>query len=140
MQNLLSKLNYKDQRRIAVLNGDESFYNSVSNVLENVIIDKEIDLRCPYSFIIIFVKSVSEIDSLTPIAIHNLISDGILWFCYPKKSSRRFSSNIDRDNGWKVLNDAGLFGVRMVSIDDDWSALRFRNVKYIKSSSGKYGK
>ena len=25
----------------------------------------------------------------------------------------------------------------MVAIDDDWSALRFRNMKYIKSASGK---
>jgi hypothetical protein len=30
--------------------------------------------------------------------------------------------------------------VRMISIDEDWSALRFRNVRYIKSSSGRFSK
>ena len=41
---------------------------------------------------------------------------------------------IDRDHGWKILNDSGFQGVRMVVIGDDWSALRFRNAKFIKPS------
>ena len=66
-------------------------------------------------------------------ALHNLMADGILWFCYPKKTSKKYRTDLDRDHGWKSLNDSGLFGVRMVSIDDDWSAFRFRNAKFIKS-------
>jgi hypothetical protein len=105
-----------------------------------VTIDQKIDPRYPYEFIIIFVKSVSEIEQIAPITIHNLKADGVLWFCYPKKTSKNFSSDIDRDHGWKVLNDSGFHGIRLVAIDKDWSALRFRNIKYIKSTSGRFEK
>ena len=134
MKNLLDKLNYKWQGRIAVINAEDSFIISLSADLKNVMIDRKIDPRYPYDFIILFVKSVSEVQFLTPIALHNLLADGVLWVCYPKKTSKKYSSDIDRDHGWKALNDSGLFGVRVVSIDEDWSALRFRNAKYIKSA------
>jgi hypothetical protein len=138
MKNLLEKLNYKGQKRISILNADESFIISISQYLKDVTVDFKIDPRYPYQFIIIFVKSVSEVEQVAPMTIHNLIADGVLWFCYPKKNSKKYSSDINRDHGWKVLNDAGLFGIRLVAIDEDWSALRFRNKKFIKSASGRF--
>ena len=138
MKNLLEKLNYKGQKRISILNADESFIISISQYLNDVTVDFKIDPRYPYQFIIIFVKSVSEVEQVAPMTIHNLIADGVLWFCYPKKNSKKYSSDINRDHGWKVLNDAGLFGIRLVAIDEDWSALRFRNKKFIKSASGRF--
>mgnify|MGYP001792184865 CR=1 FL=1 len=137
MKNLLVKLNYKGQKRIALINAEENFTFSFSNELKDVMIDKEIDPRYPYSFIILFVKSISEVELITPIALHNLMADGILWFCYPKKSSKKYNTDLDRDHGWNALNDSGLHGVRLVSIDEDWSAMRFRNVKFIKSAHDK---
>jgi len=133
MKELLRKLNYKGQERIALINAEEDFAFSLSVELDSVVIDNEIDPRYPYSFIILFVKSISEVEHLTPIALHNLMADGILWFCYPKKSSKKYNTDLDRDHGWKTLNDSGLYGIRMVSVDNDWSAFRFRNARYIKS-------
>jgi hypothetical protein len=85
-----------------------------------------------------FVSSVAEVEDFAPIALHNLTADGILWFCYPKKTSKKYTTGPERDRGWKSMNDAGFYGIRLVSIDNDWSAMRFRNVKFIKSSSGKF--
>jgi hypothetical protein len=138
MKKLVEKLNYKGQERIAVINADENFTVSLSKELINVSIDKEIDPRYPYSFIIIFVRNISEIESISPLALHNLMADGVLWFCYPKKTSKNFKSDITRDHGWKSLNDSGLHGIRMVTVDDDWSALRFRNAKFIKSANKRF--
>ena len=50
----------------------------------------------------------------------------LVWFCYPKKSSKRYKTDISRDHGWSPLLDRGWEGVRQVAIDEDWSALRFR--------------
>jgi hypothetical protein len=138
--NLLDKLNYKGQKRISVINAEEDFIHSLSAELRDVIIDQKIDPRYPYEFIIIFVKSVSEVEHIAPITIHNLMADGVLWFCYPKRTSKKYKSDIDRDHGWDILNESGLHGIRMVAIDKDWSALRFRNKKYIKSTSGRFDK
>jgi hypothetical protein len=140
MKSLLTKLNYKGQKRISVINAEESFISSISSELKDVIIDQEIDPRYPYEFIILFVTKVSELEFLAPMALHNLMADGVLWFCYPKKTSKKYSTDIDRDHGWKILNDSRLYGVRMVTINADWSALRFRNIKYIKSVSGRFNK
>lgn len=140
MKKLIEKLNYKGQERIAVINAEENFYLLLSEELKNVQIDKRIDPRFPYKFIIVFVRNIAELECFTPTIIHNLMADGILWYCYPKKTSKKYKSDIDRDHGWKTLNDSGLYGVRMVAIDDDWSALRFRNVKFIKSLKERFSK
>ena len=139
MTDILVKLNYKGQNRIAVINAEADFFDLISKALPDVIIDSSIDPRFPYSYIILFVKSKSDIDHLTPVALHNLTADGTLWFCYPKKTSKKYSVDIDRDHGWDALNNSGFRGIRMVSVDDNWSALRFRNVKYIKSAKGTTG-
>jgi hypothetical protein len=133
MDDLITKLNYKGQQRIAVINAGEKFLEFFEKELRGVQIDKDIDQRFPYEFMIFFVQLVYEIELLAPKALHNLTSDGILWFAYPKKRSKKHSSDIDRDHGWEVLIDRGFDKVRLVAIDDDWSALRFRNVRFIKS-------
>jgi hypothetical protein len=140
MKELLKKLNYKGQKRIAVINAEKNFGKEFIAELKDAIIHTEIDQRCPYEFIIIFAKSIADVEYHTPLTLHNLTADGILWFCYPKKTSRNFKSDLERDRGWKALNDLNFHGIRMVSIDDDWSAMRFRNKKYIKSTSGRFDK
>jgi hypothetical protein len=138
MNDLLNKLIYKGQKRIAVINADKVFLDALSKVFGDVQVDIEIDQRYPYEFMLIFVKLVSEIDLLAPKALHNLISDGILWFAYPKKTSKEYFSDIDRDHGWEVLLDRGFDKVRQVAINDVWSALRFRNIRYIKSGRNRF--
>lgn len=138
MKVLLNKLNYKGQKRIAVINADEILLNALSKEISDVLIDVEIDQRYPYEFMLIFVELVSEIELFAPKAMHNLISDGVLWFAYPKKTSKKYSSDIDRDHGWEFLLDRGFDKVRQVAINDDWSALRFRNIRYIKSARNRF--
>ena len=50
-----------------------------------------------------------------------------------KGSSKRYTCDFNRDTGWHVLGEAGFEPVRQVAIDEDWSALRFRRVEFIKS-------
>jgi hypothetical protein len=138
MDKLLAKLNYKSQQRIAVINAGDKFLAELESVLKGVQADKVIDQRFPYEFMIIFVSFVCEVELYAPKALHNLTSDGVLWFAYPKKTSKKLSSDIDRDHGWEVLIDRGFDKVRLVAVDDDWSALRFRNVRFIKSAQRRF--
>ena len=50
----------------------------------------------------------------------------------PPGTSKKYKCEFNRDSGWLVLGAAGFEPVRMVAIDDDWSALRFRRVEHIK--------
>ena len=58
--------------------------------------------------------------------------DAVVWFAYPKKSSKRYASEVNRDDSWTVVGENGFEPVRMVAIDEDWSALRVRRVEFIK--------
>ena len=57
--------------------------------------------------------------------------DVVLWFAYPKGTSKRVAGEINRDTGWEPLLSAGFETVRLVAIDEDWSALRFRRAAYV---------
>ena len=138
MRSLLEKLNYKGQKRIAILNAEKNFILAPMKEIKDIQIDTEIDPRYPYDFMILFVRKAAEVKEIVPVALHNLAVDGVLWFCYPKKTSKKYLSDIDRDHGWEALNDLGFFGIRMVAIDEDWSAMRFRNIKYIKTVSERF--
>ncbi len=139
MKSLLVKLNYKGQKRIALINAENNFSKEIAKERKDIQIDKEIDPRYPYEFMIIFAKSISEIEFFAPIALHNLLADGVLWFCYPKKSSKKYTSGLERDNVGKALSNFGFNGIRLVGVDENWSAMRFRNVKYIRSVKSSTG-
>jgi len=133
MATLREKLNYKDQQRIAILNSDEIMIAFLRNEFRDIRVDTDIDPRYPYGFIIVFSRFVCEVDNLASKALHNLITDGTLWFAFPKRKSRRYSSDLDRDHGWEYITDKGFDKVRLISLNEDWSALRFKNVRFIRS-------
>ncbi len=133
MDDLLKKLYYKGQERIAVIDSPGAFYKKLTSKLKTVQIDTSIDPRYLYDFILLFVKTQDDILRISPQAIHNISPDGKLWIAYPKGTSKKYTSEINRDHGWEQLEQAGFKRVSQISIDDDWSALRFRNKKYIKS-------
>ena len=83
-------------------------------------------------FVISFVRTIPDVDDTIP-AIYELSFDGLLWMVYPKKTSG-IGSELNRDFGWKGLNEIGYQGVAMVSLNDSWSAFRFRSTSLIKSS------
>ena len=85
-----------------------------------------------FDFVHLFVKNVAELESLGPTAINAVKHDGLLWISYPKRSSK-VKTDITRDVGWDILAQAGLRAVTQVSIDDVWSALRFRPIERVGS-------
>lgn len=133
MNTLLKKLNYKGQKRIAIINPQDNTITDAFSGSSDLTIDREIDPRYPYDFMVLYAKKAADVRVLAPVALHNLSADGVLWFCYPKKKSTTTKTEIMRDFGWKYLNDAGFYGIRLLSLDNEWTAMRFRNGKYIKS-------
>lgn len=133
MDDILKRLKYGKQERIALLNAPGEFRDRISSLLPGVQIDDEINARYLYDFMIAFTPASPDVEKLGPACIHNLSDDGKLWMAYPKGTSRRYSTDINRDRGWDTVEATGFRRVSQVAIDDDWSALRFRNVKYVKA-------
>jgi hypothetical protein len=74
--------------------------------------------------VLLFVKSVADLDAKGAPAIDAAREDRIAWIAYPKGA--QLQTDLNRDILWKHLQKHGIQGVRQISIDDVWSALRFR--------------
>ena len=54
-----------------------------------------------------------------------LLGSANLWVLYPKGNQ----ADINRDSLWPILAEFGFRPISQVSVDDTWSALRFRALK-----------
>jgi hypothetical protein len=130
---IFQKLNLKAQREIVVFNSPASFEPELAR-LENVKILRNPKRPVAVQFALAFALQQGELDRLSKILAAGAQDDALLWFAYPKGSSKRYTCEFNRDTGWQVIRGAGFDSVRQVAIDEDWSALRFRRVEYIKDS------
>ena len=133
MNSLLKKLQFKEHKNILIINSPKEFESSKSELIRISNVNDIIDTKFNYDFVIVFVKTCADIKFETSNIIKQIEDDAVMWFAYPKKSSKKYTSDISRDDGWQPLGDAGFEGVRQVAIDEDWSALRFRKTEFIKS-------
>jgi hypothetical protein len=132
MAEVFEKLNLKGQQEIVVLNAPDSFLPHLAR-LPVLTLHRHIESAPRISFLLAFVTRQSEVDALAgPVAEHAQ-GDAIVWFAYPKGTSKNYKCDFNRDTGWDALRAAGFDTVRAIAIDEDWTALRFRRVEYIKS-------
>jgi len=132
MATVFEKLNLKDQKEIIVLNAPASFEPELSR-LAGLTIHRHIESVPAVSFSLAFVTRQSEVDKLAPQIAARSQGDAIVWFAYPKGTSKKYKCDFNRDTGWDKLKSQGFDTVRAIAIDDDWSALRFRRNEFIKT-------
>lgn len=132
MSGIFKKLNLKDQTEIVVLNAPESFAPELA-ALADVNIVRDLKGVKTVSFALAFVIKQAEVDKLASTLAKRAEGDALIWFAYPKGSSKKYKCDFNRDTGWAALGKLGFEPVRMVAIDEDWSALRFRRVEFIKT-------
>jgi hypothetical protein len=132
MQSTFEKLNLKNGKQILVLGAPESFEPELA-ALDGVTILRSLKEPKQIEFSLAFVTKQREVDTLAAAIAKRAAGDAVVWFAYPKGSSKKYKCEINRDHGWEVLGKAGFEPVRMVAIDQDWSAVRFRRAEFIKT-------
>jgi hypothetical protein len=133
MTPLFKKLNFKDHKSILVVNSPKSFENELSEMSNIAQIEKKDENATEIEFAICFATTQIEIDSFITAVNPKILGDAVIWLCYPKGTSKNYKCDFNRDTGWAIVGELGFEPVRQVAIDDDWSALRFRKVEYIKT-------
>ena len=136
MLSTFAKLNLKDHDPVVVLNPPSSFERELVT-LQDVSVLRTPNEAENISFWLVFVTRQQEVDEVARTIARSTTGDTTVWFAYPKSSSKRYKSEINRDRGWQVLGDLGFEPVRSVAIDEDWSAARFRRVAFIKTMTRK---
>jgi len=130
MTPLFRKLNLADHKQIVVLNSPESFVKEL-DALSGVKVKRVATVTQPVSFGIAFVRTFAEVEMAASLLLPKAVGDATVWFAYPKGSSKRYLCEFKRDTGWAAVREYGFDTVRVVAIDEDWSALRFRRVEAI---------
>lgn len=129
---MFEKLNLKDQQEILVLHSPESFQPELA-CLPVLTIHHHIESVAEIGFFLAFVTRKSEVDALAKAVAARTPGDAVVWFAYPKGTSKIYECDFNRDTGWDALQAVGFDCVRAISIDEDWTAMRFRRVEYIKA-------
>ena len=131
MTPLFNKLNLGLHRDILVLNAPDSFERELA-ALVGVAVHRGPSEAPTIPFAIVFVSTLAEVEAAASTLLPKALGDAVIWFAYPKGSSKRYRCEFNRDTGWAAVGVAGFESVRQVAIDEDWSALRFRRTEYVK--------
>jgi hypothetical protein len=132
MPKIFDKLNLKTETQLLIINAPESFEAALAE-LEGREILRDAKKAKAITFALVFSTTQKEVDQSTKALMAKIADDGMLWFAYPKQTSKKYKCEFNRDTGWQALGAEGYEPVRQVAIDEDWSALRFRKVAFIKS-------
>ncbi len=134
---VLKKLQLKDQSKPVLILNAPSEYKEIMMAFDAPI-HTEIK-ESTYTFVQVFGTSNVGIQELAKKGSGVLVEDGLLWLCYPKKSSKTYKKlDCSRETVATLLANEGFEPVSQVAIDEDWSALRFRPVEKIKTMIRKF--
>ncbi|CAM2849024.1 YdeI/OmpD-associated family protein [Paenibacillus sediminis] len=127
---LVKKLRLPKDGNILVLEAPEGYLAEIGQTNEVASYNEQ--LAGAYDFVQLFVKTKAELEKYGHMALSAVRPDGLLWLCYPKGSSK-IKTDLSRDHGWDMIIKAGYEGVSLVSVNDTWSAMRYRPADQVKS-------
>ena len=134
MTALFKKLNFKAHSVIHITSAPESFQPALEEMRPHTEIRTSLAKAKDVQFVLTFATKKAEVDAFSNAIAKASSGDAVVWVAYPKGTSKKYKCEFNRDNGWDLLTAHGFETVRMVAIDDDWSALRFRRVEFVKKS------
>ena len=74
--------------------------------------------------VLLFATNKEELDQRARPFVEAARRDALAWLAYPKAG--QLDTDLNRDILWEMLGERGIRPVRQISIDDTWSAVRFR--------------
>ncbi|MFL5732839.1 MAG: class I SAM-dependent methyltransferase [Chloroflexia bacterium] len=128
------KLGIKPGHKLLIMSAPEGYISRLDPLPEGA----DVFDRLPpgeegtFDFVHVFAQNRADVERHAPEALQALKPGGLLWFSYPKGSSK-VKTDISRDKGWESITGAGMEIIAQVSIDDTWSAGRFRPSADVKS-------
>lgn len=100
------KLNLKDQTELVILNAPEGFDEELG-LLENITILHSHKAAQKIPLVLIFATKQSQVDKAAKAIVPKLAGDAVVWFAYPKGTSKKYKCEFNRDSGWAVLGEMG---------------------------------
>ena len=120
---LVKKLQMKPGQRAVIINPPDGYLERLDPLPEGVELVETSEGQC--DFVQIFVKNMEDLQKFLPVAAQAVKHDALLWIAYPKGGAKA-GTDLNRDILWDAVSQHNLSGVTLVSLDETWSAMRFR--------------
>ncbi len=121
-ETLVKKLCFKPEYRAAILNAPPDYLDRIG-----IPVIGDLSVRSGLDFIQVFVKNKLSLLLQLPRILRALEPNGLLWISYPQYGSK-VPSDLNRYIIWAEMSKFKMAGVAMISIDENWSAMRFSPV------------
>ena len=123
---LAKKLKLKPGQRAAIIGAPGGYMDSLRPLPEHVELSQRLDGT--FDWVQIFVKNQAEIAQLFPKVLQSLKPESMLWVSFPKGTSK-IQTDLTRDRGWEVVQQADLKWINLISVNETWSAFSLRPYK-----------
>ncbi len=90
----------------------------------------EFDKKAKSTNTLVFINNNNEYLNFLKKNLNTIEPDSVLWFAYPKGTSK-IKTDINRDSIRTTGEEFGITTVTAISINDTWSALRFRPINKV---------
>jgi len=120
---LIKKLQLKAGQRAVIINPPPGYLDELGPLPEGVELAQQAEGS--FDFVQVFAKDMSELQRFLPTALQAVKYDALLWIAYPKGGSKA-GTDLNRDILWNAVEKHNFSGVTLVSLNDVWSAMRFR--------------
>lgn len=119
---LQKKLGIKEQSRVAFVNAPKDFQCYLGPLPERAELVKRVTK--PLDLLLLFVTSERVLARDFAKLAEKLVSNGMIWIAWPKKSSG-VGTDLSFERVQRIGLDAGLVDVKICAIDETWSGLKF---------------
>ena len=130
MASTVKKLGLKPGMRALVLGAPSGYMNSLAPLPDRVEVSQS--LGSAHEFVQFFAAKKSDITKSVTKLLQSAAPGALVWITYPKKTSG-LESDLSREAVWAAMAGTGWRPVSQISIDEVWSALRFRPTEDVKS-------
>lgn len=120
---LSKRLLIKNGYRILLMNAPAEFEEWLQPLPPDALFDLHPSGK--YDLALLFASIRADLEHQAQILLNHLKPGKLFWVAFPKKSSG-IPTELGMNQGWECLNARGLQGVSVISISDDWSAMRFK--------------
>ena len=127
---LAKKLGIKPGLRVLIMNPPNGYKSLLEPLPKNVQV--LLGGSGPFDVVQCFVSSQADVEKHARNALSAAAPGARVWLTYPKKTSK-VRSDISRYVGWDAIWAVGWEGMAIASVDETWSAMRFRPSAEVKS-------
>lgn len=139
---LAAKLFIGPDQRLLIINAPDTYVAALDPLPDGATLDTRASAvdspAAGFDAAHVFVRTPEDVAREAPAALAALLPGGLLWMTFPKGKAKA-DATLTRDHGWEALWERGWRPVTLIAVDETWSAMRYRPVVEVPTTSSHRG-